>query len=198
MYHDYLAAVDRSRRDAIAARDVDTLRRITLHAVAFAAMTIQCPTDRAESAFADWAADGTVGAYLRTNRTRAITTAATWLNTLDVDAFAVDGWAFAEAIAANVVGLGVAKASFAAALAGHPEPYCLDVWGLRRSVALGLITDISERDRLFRGPKRWANYRRIGGATFADRAAQWDYFAATAPTFGETGHRVYFAALGLA
>jgi hypothetical protein len=104
-----------------------------------------------------------------------------------------DGWAMAASIASHVYGLGPAKASFAAALLGYTEPYCLDTHGLQRVISLGLAPDKTLAQVRSQTYRSWVKYRHYGDAAFGSRDAQWAFFAERVEAFRLGGHEPYFA-----
>jgi hypothetical protein len=189
-----LASLDQSWADILAAGDVRTARTRILKAAVFAACTAHTQVEQAEYEYQTWIDTGdlpTDGTNLAEQKASAILTADAWVETLDIDTLrAFDGWTLAEALAANVYGLATTKASFAAALVGYPEPYCLDTHALQHARDTG-ATDwtLSQlRSRI----RRWAFYRSLGDQVFGSRDAQWALFAERVPAFAEEGHAVYF------
>jgi hypothetical protein len=183
----------------IAEGDVRGLRNRALKAAVFAACTAHTGVGQAEREYTEWAETGSFpvdGTNNAEQKASAAITADAYIETLELDDFRVDGWTFARGLAANVYGLGAAKASFAAALMGYPEPYCLDTH------CLALIAGrIGERVELMRGrighagtraATAWRWYRHYGDTTFGTRDHQWEYFALAVPAFAEGGHEAYF------
>jgi hypothetical protein len=105
----------------------------------------------------------------------------------------------ASLIRANVRGLGIAKAPYAAALFGDREAACIDTHGLVD--VLGMTFEEAERTR-----SHWRN--RHGPADYAAKVrrafgerdvamAQWERFATLVPAFARSGHAMYFEAIGI-
>lgn len=182
-------------RVALEEGDRMTLASILLKAAVFAACTAHTTVDQAEREYTEWVETGHLpvdGTNLQEQKASAAITAEEWaFNVLTLDDYrSFDGWSLAEGLKANVYGLGTAKASFAAALAGFPEPYCLDTHALQK-VQRVLRPDLT-LDQLRGRARRWAFYREVGDAVFGDRWHQWHYFEEVVPEFAAGGHAAYF------
>ena len=196
-HRSYLRRLAIRRAEAIRQSDIVALRDIFVKACVFAGFTIQCRTVMAERDYDTWIRTGIVGNYLSGNRKRIIQSATEYAATLDLGTFRRwrrDGWRMAQDIETNVSGLGIAKASFAAALAGASQVYCLDRWGLRYATG---DEDIKAWDLALGRKDRWQTYRAIGDMAFGDRQGQWNFFAIADATFANTGHEVYFRSVGV-
>ena len=193
-----LDELDASWLDALVAGDMPAIRRRVTLACAFAACTVHTPVDEAEYQFTEYVTHGALpdGSGLAELKSSAILTSREWAESLTLDEVRgwADGWAAAEAIASHVYGLAMTKASFAAALIGYPEPYCLDTHGLQlvasRMQASG--ADVIPLDRLRSRTRTWRGYHRLGEWAFGSRMHQWEYFAGTVPSFASGGHEAYF------
>lgn len=192
-WRDHLDLIDVARREAIAIRDVDTLRTMLLRAMVFARHTIQRKTHMAEREYLNWLVTGKGGGLYPKATETTITSAKEFVATLNMDdfeKFETTPWLLAETIEANVKGLGVAKASFSAALFGMAECYCIDIWGTRHVMdTLGIEGDADKFRSQWSGVKaRWTNYRKYGDAVFGNREGQWAFFESADPTFEGGGH----------
>ena len=202
-YQDRLAQLDSSLAAMIDAGDIAGLQDRLVKACVFAACTAHTSVEQAEREYAEWIDTGefpTDGTNLSYQKASAVMTARR-LAALhdDVADFRVDGWTMARRLQENVYGLGTAKASFAAAIMGYPEPYCLDTHGLQLiasrtgadlSVLLQRVRTHSRRPREY--DRAWEQYRRWGDTAFGTRDHQWEYFALKVPAFREGGHETYF------
>jgi len=191
----WLADVRAKWQQACDAGDTFTLRTILLKAAVFAACTAHTTVAQAEAEYTEWVNTGEFpvdGTNLAGQKASAVMTAEDLILRFTIDDFREfhDGWQLAAILQQNVYGLGTAKASFAAALAGFPEPYCLDTHGLQHAKErLGLDLTL---DQIRGRARRWSFYREIGDKVFGNRDAQWSFFAQRVPEFAEGGHRAYF------
>lgn len=200
-YRPYLTDLDKVREAWQAALDTGdrfALATILLKAAVFAACTAHTTVAQAEYEYTEWARTGEFpadGTNLSGQKASAAMTATDLTDGMTIDDFRAitDGWQLAELLKDKVYGLGTAKASFAAALCGFPEPYCLDTHGLQEVQRLHR-PDLT-LDQLRGRSRRWAFYREVGDMTFADRNAQWTFFEGMVPEFAEGGHRPFFATI---
>jgi hypothetical protein len=194
-WQDMLARVRARWTTAIEQGDTFTLRTMLLKAAVFAACTAHTTVEQAEREYTEWCDTGEFpvdGTNLAGQKASAVMTAddLTLRFTLEDFREIHDGWQLAAILQQNVYGLGNTKASFAAALVGFPEPYCLDTHGLQK-VQRELRPDLT-LDQLRGRCRRWKFYREVGDAVFGSRDAQWSYFAQVVPEFAEGGHRAFF------
>lgn len=198
-YRPYLTDLDKVAerwQDALDRGDLFTLQCILLKAAVFAACTAHTTVAQAEAEYTAWVNTGEFpidGTNLAGQKASAAMTADDLTLGMTLDDFRAirDGWQLAELLKDRVYGLGTAKASFAAALAGFPEPYCLDTHGLAE-VQRTLRPDLT-LDQLRGRIRRWTFYREVGDPTLHDRYGQWTYFETVVPEFREGGHRPFFA-----
>jgi len=204
-----LDQLDSSWRDMLAAGDMFAIRCRILKAATFAACTAHTTVERAEYEYVTWAEAGEFpsdGTNLSEQKASAAMTAEAWTETLDIETVRGwrDGWALAAELAAHVYGLGTAKAAFAAALVGYPEPYCLDTHCLQlvaeRLTCLGTPSSAEQLRRVTRmrydsptsATRSWQRYREVGDTTFGSRAHQWEFFAMKVEAFRDGAHEAYF------
>lgn len=193
-----LDALDASWLTMVAEGDMPAIRQRVTRAVAFAACTVHTPVEEAEWQYTEWLTRGSLpeGSGLAEMKSSAIITSREWIAelTLDVVQSWTDGWKAAEYIASHTYGLAMTKASFAAALIGYPEPYCLDTHGLQlvasRMASAGIVVPL---ERLRSRTRRWGSYRATGEWAFGSRDHQWEYFACTVTAFARDGHEAYFS-----
>lgn len=202
-YESSLATLDSTWAEMRAARDADRMRYRLFCACTFAIMSVHTPASHAEWQFEQYMSTGVFpdGSMLDVSKSSSILVLTEWCDTVTFEDMDVDGWALADTIMRHVRGLGTVKASFASALCGNPEPYCLDTHGIQL-VASRTGEKYSRILRSIRADKclgsraidaAWKRYRAWGETTFGSRNHQWEFFALAVPEFRDAGHAIYFA-----